>query len=373
MAFESFVKTPEITPLLVRLYDTHNLYTLAQDKNNNEANLELTAIMLDLLNVKLNDREQELISDVILTLMKQAQKDLRCAMAERIAVMDNVPLRMVLGFANDDIDVATPVLKYSTVLHDLDLAYILHSKGVEYGRVMANRAVLTPDMIDMLVDTKDFEIAVNLCQNDGIKLTQHAFDTYVIMAKDNDGLSKPLLSRHDLPVNIAKELYNFVGDELKKSIKKKFGSDVMAQAETIIDDVVAEMFEVQTSSLNNFDHLMSHAKGLALVGELKPSLMISNLKRGQKASFLAQFSVFCNIPLTQAKTCLMDESGLSLAKICRAMEISKGDFVSLYLLTKKMAGDNKTIVGHSELSRVMTMYDGISILNARNFLKKIRH
>ena len=33
MAFEALGKTSEVTPLLVRLYDTHNLYTLAGKKD----------------------------------------------------------------------------------------------------------------------------------------------------------------------------------------------------------------------------------------------------------------------------------------------------------------------------------------------------
>lgn len=77
MAFDGLEKTPGVVPLLVRLYDTHNLYTLAGEKQISDACAELTTIMVDLLSIKLSDREKELIADVLLGLMKQAEKDLR--------------------------------------------------------------------------------------------------------------------------------------------------------------------------------------------------------------------------------------------------------------------------------------------------------
>ena len=103
MAFDGLEKTPEVAPLLVRLYDTHNLYSLAGEKECDSARMELATIMTDILKIKLSDREKELIADDILGLMKQAERDLRAALSERLASMDNVPLRVGLGLSNDSI------------------------------------------------------------------------------------------------------------------------------------------------------------------------------------------------------------------------------------------------------------------------------
>ena len=176
MTFEVLEKSPEVAPLLVRLYDTHNLYSLAEDKGNEEACFELTTIMVDLLNIRLSDKESELITDVLLGLMKQAEKDLKAALADRLSTMDKVPLRMILSLANDEISIADPVLRNSPVLHDLDLIYILQSKGVVHGRSIAQRDGLSTTIINLLADTKDFQIAVNLANNDGAALTEHAFN-----------------------------------------------------------------------------------------------------------------------------------------------------------------------------------------------------
>ncbi|MCK6418949.1 MAG: hypothetical protein L6Q57_08470, partial [Alphaproteobacteria bacterium] len=102
-------KSSHVTPLLVKLYDSHKIYTLAHDKKP-EARQELTKAVLELLDMDLNPREGELIADVLIALIRQAERDLRQALAERLCAMDNVPLRLVLHMANDEIDVARPVL-----------------------------------------------------------------------------------------------------------------------------------------------------------------------------------------------------------------------------------------------------------------------
>src|SRR5688572_4950053 len=112
-------KSSGVTPLLVRLYDSHKLYRLAKDRKP-FARAELTSTVSALLDVALSARETELVADVLIALMRQAEKDLRQALAEKLSILDQVPLRLVLQIANDEIDVAAPVLRNSPILGDLD-------------------------------------------------------------------------------------------------------------------------------------------------------------------------------------------------------------------------------------------------------------
>ena len=65
-----FEQTPDIAPILVRLYDSHRLYNLAKDETP-LARAELTSAVVDLLKRNnLAPREQELIADVLISLMR---------------------------------------------------------------------------------------------------------------------------------------------------------------------------------------------------------------------------------------------------------------------------------------------------------------
>ena len=121
-------KSSDVTPLLVRLYDSHKLYGLAKDKKP-LARAELMSIISDLLGMNLSPRESELIADVLIALMRQAEKDLRQALAERLSMLEKAPLRLILQISHDEIEIAAPVLRNSAVLGELDLIYIIKSKG----------------------------------------------------------------------------------------------------------------------------------------------------------------------------------------------------------------------------------------------------
>jgi uncharacterized protein (DUF2336 family) len=372
MSFDILENSPEVAPLLVRLYDTHNLYNLAGDKDSDDARLELTTIMVDLLKADLSERESELITDVLFALIKKAERDLRMALAERLSTLNNIPLRMVLGLANDEIAVADSILRNSPVLHDMDLIYILQSKGVEHGRSIAHREGLSATMINMLADTKDFEIAVNLSGNDGITLTAHAYGIIADMAQAAPSLSEKLSSRNDLPKDIAARLYDFVGEELKKVLGARFGLDA-AKAASVIDEISDEMRQQSDRIVEAHERLMAHAMEMQRRGELRPSTMIAALRRSQPATFIAQFSVFCALPVETVRNMIKQNSGKGLAIACRAMEVGKADFVSIYLLTERMRTTAQRVITHKELSRIMTMFDEINVQEAKRILKNSRN
>ena len=359
MAFEVLEKSPEVAPLLVRLYDTHNLYALAENKESEEACFELTSIMVDLLNIRLSDRESELITDVLLALMKQAEIDLKMALADRLSGMDQVPLRMVLSLANEDIAIADPVLRNSPVLHDLDLVYIFQSKGLDHGRSIALRQGLSATIIDLLAESKDFQIAVNLSNNNGAALTENAFRIFGDMAKYSEVLARPLLSRDDVPQEVAGKLYQFVGEEMKALLTERFGIGAAKIVSAAIDDIVLEMREPDVSKQDTSEVILAHAHNQQRRGELKLPAIIATLRRGQFSTFIAQFSVFCGLSMTMTKAMIRQETGKGLAMTCRALDIPKADFISLFLLTERFRAHGKRMVNHKELSRIMTMYDSI--------------
>lgn len=372
MGFEILEKSPQVAPLLVRLYDTHNLYSLAGDKESGDARLELATIMVDLLKIKLSDTESELITDVLLALMKQAEADLKQALAESLSTQEGVPLRMVLALANDEISIAKSVLRNSPVLDDMDLIYILQAKGITHGRAIARRDGLSATLINMLVDTKDFEVAVNLSGNDGIALTNHAYDVLEGLAKQSSDIATPLLYRHDLPQEVAVKLYAFVGQELKREINARFGDQSDAAGE-MLDKIAVEICDSPDRNYEGFDSILTQAHIMQRRGELKITGMIAALRRGQNATFIAQFSTYCGIPVETVRNIMRQDTGKGLAIACRALDFSKADYVSIFLLTERMRGHIKRVVTHDELSRLMNLFDGINPEEARRAIHSTRH
>ncbi len=342
-----------VAPILVRLYDSHRLYSLAKDRRP-LARAELTSVVVDLFNAELSPREQELITDVLIGLMRQAEVDLRRALSERLSAQENVPLRMVLALVNDDMSVARPLLHKSKVLSDLDLIYIIKSQGPEYWQAIAARMILSDHMIDVLADTRDRGTVQVLAENAHLTLTEYAMEIMAEIARESDVLARPLLARPEVPESIARKLYKFVGRELKSYIKTKYPIDFSAMDEAL-DDIILEFTDPEITSFMPSGQAMDAARALKKRGELGTESMIEILRRGQISSFVAQFSVFTDLKPHSVIDVMRQNSGQGLAIVCKARGIEKSDFVNIYLLTQRMRTRSR-IVNEQDLALALKYF-----------------
>lgn len=366
MNFTMLDTNPHIAPLLVRLYDRHKLYGLAQ-RPDDGARTELAAVMVDLLNIKLSPRETELITDVLVGLMRQAEVELRRALAERLAAMDGVPLRMVLHLANDEISVADPVLKHSPVLHDMDLIYIIKSNGAAHWRSIAQREQMSALIVNLLADTRDLDTAIHLTKNTSVSLTDHAVEIFADMARDSEKLAKPLLHRSEISPATARALYQFMGGELKSYINTHF--DSAAEVVSAVDELVLELMVSEEREYFPTRQMIHTAEVLRQKRLLSVTHMMDNLRHGMIASFISQFSTFHGLPPEKIHHALREKNGKAFAHICKALDITKADFMSIFLLTYKMRSHGERIVNQADLSGALIHFDKADPRACRDLIK----
>lgn len=337
-------KASNLTPFLVRLYDSQKLYELARDKKP-AARAMLGDAVCELLEIKLSEKEKVLVAEVLIELIRQAGRDLRAALSERLSVMDDVPLRVILHLANDDIDIATPVLKDSPVLGDMDLIYILKSKDIEYWRVIAAREKMGRRVIDMLAESEDFETAITLLENKQITLGEKALTALSDLSRGHKDLAAPLLRREEVTAEIAAALYEFVGRGLKDYILERYPVEHRVLAEAV-DDIVEELEGAAAGAdIMPTGAMIKSAEHFQSRGKLTPKLMLNTLRRKQFQPFVAQFSVFTGLSPDIIGELLLQTSGQGLAIACKAYDIEKSDFMSIYFLTHDLrrAGHNMDI------------------------------
>lgn len=143
-------------PLLVGLYDAHRAY---EGRKTEDIKEKLCEHMTDLLSVSTRVSDREMITDVLVSLVKQSERDMKAALSERLSTLGHVPLRLVLQLVNDDISIARPVLLNSPVLNDLDLLYIIQSRDSSFWQAIAARQGLHENVVDALADTRDVPTA----------------------------------------------------------------------------------------------------------------------------------------------------------------------------------------------------------------------
>lgn len=369
MDMRLFEKSPQVAPLLVRLYDSHRLYGLAQD-DSPLARAELTSAVVDLLQTDLGPREKELIADVLISLMRQAEQDLRLAIAERLAVVDSTPLRVVLHIANDEIEVATPMLRLSRVFSDLDLLYIIKGKGPEYWRAIAAREILSDEIMNVLADTKESRTLETLVTNRKLRLTPHTLIVIEQAAEKNESMARPLLMRPDVPEEIARKLYHHVGVDLKEYIRNYFGiidDTVLNAVDDIIFEFSGQKAESEPREFIPRESVIKAAEALASSGRLNMQRMMETLQRGQMATFIAMFAQFSGISTDRVHDMLSATDGKILAVTCRALDLSKSDLSRIYMMTQRIRSRDR-IVDQSDLLHALAVYDRIQAREARKIL-----
>lgn len=363
-------KIPNVAPLLVELHNCREKHRLEPDSTG-QVKSKFAQIFTEIIEIKLNVQEQEMISGLLIALLAQAEKDMRLALAERLAALDDVPLRLILHLANDEIDIARPVLAKSTVLKDLDLMYIVNSHGAPYWQIIATRGGLGEGVIEALVNTEDKQTVINVASNKGISLSETIIDRLAAMATSEEAIAKPLLMREEVPSRVARKLYEFVGQELRDYVRGHYGV-FSGQAAEYVDDLIIEFAEAQREQDSRFmptTVMMRAAKKYKELGMLNTKMMMDALRRGQLASFIAMFSVYTGIRAKNIHDTLRTSCPKGMAIACRAFGIQKNDFSLIYMMTNKMRSSER-IINQRDLLELLGYFERIRPEVARRIVQR---
>ncbi len=329
---------------IVALGDVSKLYDLAKSKSP-EARDELTCIVSGALDTDLSPREAELVSDILIKLLKQAERDFRLALSEKLSLMDDVPLRLVLHLANDEIDVARPVLKASPVLGEFDLLYIIKSKTAAYWKEIATREELSDKVMGVLAETKDFDTALALSENEHISLTDDVLNVLADMAQGSDVLAVPLLRRPEVSADIATMLYRYVSAEIKQFIVSNYDVSV-EKVEAAVKTVEDEFTSPVPKDFMPEGYMIEAARAAHEKGHLNSKMFLSALRRGHVRSFIAQLSVYTDLPIEMIGQIMSQTNGQGMAVISKAYDIDKQDFISMFMLTNKLWNYGRVVEAH---------------------------
>jgi uncharacterized protein (DUF2336 family) len=348
--------------------------------------------------------EQELVTEIMLALIREAEEKLKAAIADRISVIDDAPNKLARALANDDIMVARPILENSVSLNDDDLVYLINTKEQDHWRSIARRRSLDDAIINKLADTNDSHTYNELLKNFNIRLTQYSGGKIADKAKKEHFLAGSLIGRDELSESIIINIYQHVGEALQQEIQKKYNytSEELNKA---INDISAEISSGEAMSAKPMDayesgyvdgdeaegaddlRVISHkdafletelmskndeeykiAQKYNKNGELTVELMTRHLRRKQFRSFIAQLAVMSKLDPGLVKDILRQPYGKGLAIICIALEISKADYMNFYLLSQPLRGSSR-IVSDGNISKAMSAYSRMDPRQAQQVME----
>ena len=373
MAKESVKRTessPDQAP--VKTVDVDYLMQLARSKST-AARGELAATINDLFLGKhdvLSDAERTLMTDILRHLIHDVEMSVRRDLAERLAQNPMAPRDLIKSLANDDIEVAHPILSRSQVLHNMDLIEIVHHRTLEHQLAIAMREGVPEDVADALVGTGQRNVIATLLENPSAKISRTTMEYLVEQSRRIDRFQNPLVARPDLGPDLAKKMYWWVSAALRQHIVENFSvdpTDIDNTIESAVTDALRKADIYDPTKTKPFEL----ADRLAEISAITPRLLIEALRQGEVNLFEALFVKLTGIRLTLARRVLFEPGGEGLGVACKAAGIERRDFATIFVLSRR-AHPGKTPLESAELTKVLEFYDKLDPATAQSVLQRWR-
>lgn len=346
-----------------------NLILLAQEQSSDgrrELLREITDLFVD-SHTEVGAQESADFAEIVGHLIYDVEMDVRKHLAARLSTLDGAPHNLVTLLANDEIDVARPLLATSPVLHNADLIKIVKKRSQEHLLTVSGRAEVGEEVADALAERGDDKVLETLARNEGAVISRAAAETLVAKSENQKALQEPLVTRADLPPDLMNQMYFWVSEKLRERI--------MLETQDLDEEVVENLLkEIQESILGDMTYKADidaepspaekFIRRKVMLKQLDPLLLVGLLRDGRTAEFLEGFARLTSLDNGTAQRVLSDPTHQGLAIACKASGIETDDFSALARLTSS----NGTLDA-ADIFEVVDMYEKIPMDTAKRTMR----
>lgn len=348
-----------------KLSKIKNLLTMALDRTTHGRGALAESIFQVCLqtNSSLSTKELEITFDILRKLVGDAEMEVRRTIAERLATRGDLPHDIALFLANDQIEVAYPVLVDGIVLEDVDLIMIARGKTASHQIAVTLRRHLSENVSNALVETQNIDVIDSLLRNPTVQIGRETMAQMVEMSRTMTPIQKPLLQREDLPPDLASRMYGWVS-----AVLKNFIVDTFPEAHQRFGSEIDNVLERATAT-------SPEARSLETEPEQTPSIKTADLLRVLETesmrSFRALFAQFSDLPQGAIPAILNNAGGESLAIVCKACDVKIGNFLRIYVILRAKLDDD-VHPKSAEFNAVKTFYKRLEFNSATSILSEWR-
>jgi uncharacterized protein (DUF2336 family) len=352
--------------------DSEQLLALARLRSD-ESRAELFAVMGDLFhdrNDVLSAQERALMLDIMEKLIGEVARDVRRKLALRLADAPGLPRELATLLANDEIDVASPILMHSAVLQDIDLIEVIRHRSRQHILTIAMRRDLSSAVSDALVETGDRDVIRALLENQDANISRITLAYLVEQSKAVDEFQEPLVRRRDLPPELARRMVYWVGAALRQALLERFDIDP-ASLDDRLEPVVKEEARAAVAEAEADKAADVLARALGADRQLTPRLLLQALRKGEVQLFEAMFAEMSGLRLRLIERIAYEPGGQGLAVAARGIGLNREEFATIFLLTRR-ARAGQAGFAPADLGRALEFFDRLSHAAAETVLTRWR-
>lgn len=312
-----------------RKFDAEFLMSLARQKSA-ESRSELTNVIIDLFDNQssvLNERQRAQMYGILETVINDIEVSVRQAVAGRLALMDDVPRNLVSQLANDEINVAFPILSKSGLLRDADLIEVIKFRTEEHMLAITMRKFVSEHVSDAIVETGREPVIISLLKNANARISTNTMEYLVEQSRRVDSFQEPILSRDELAPHLAKKMFLWVSAALRQHIISQFNLD-KSTVDELLEQATAE--EIAAAGQTQKKKVAELADALREEGLVTVEMLTTALREGEVPLFVALFAQVSKLREHLIQRLVFEQGGEGLAIACRGIGMSEKEFLELY-------------------------------------------
>jgi uncharacterized protein (DUF2336 family) len=286
----------------------------------------------------LNDRERELMREILRRLTRDVEMAIRIALAERLSEDVTVPHDLILLLVDDRIEVARPLILNSPLLTEEDVLRLIAVSDIGHQEAVAARPHIGVSVTDALVNAGHESVLMALVRNVTAQISGSTYETLVQKSRALTGLQEPLVHRTDLPPQLATKMCEWVSDALKAYIRTNYTVSpkkvdaALGHVRLVLDSEPAGARETSRDSADRLIEKMAQG------GQLRPSFLMRVLSQGQMDLFDLGFARLVGLDATRFRKVFYQQGVRPVALACHGAGIDRSVFATVFNLSRQVHG-----------------------------------
>ena len=280
------------------------------------------------------------LTEIFMTLARQAEHDIRKSLAESLAGVDWAPRALVNMLALDEIEIARPIIANSPLLADQDLLRILVEATVEHHIEVARRSTLSGRVADAIIDAAEPATMTALASNRTAEISEDGVRRLIEQSRRIAALRAPLTRHPRLNEALAKDLYSLVGNALRQAIIERFRVDGAAMG-AAIDDAVQSLRaptpESAAAAIADREEMERRLiDKLQGAGQLRAGFLIRAIREKRLTLFEHGLAALGSFTIGQVRAAIMRPTPDALFLACTAVGIDRAVFPAILEEIRKL-------------------------------------
>lgn len=272
------------------------------------------------------------LGEIFLTLARQAEREVRRALAERLAGAEWAPAALVNVLALDEIEIAQPILLSSPVLQDDDLLRVLVEASLEHQIAVARRPRISGRVADAVIEGGEPAVLTALATNRTAEVSPDGLRRLVEHSRRIAALRGPLIRHPRLTQALAREMYHWLGEALRQSISARFEVEEHRLAAAVYDAVEgvlrpATQVPAETPEREEMERRL--ASKLHAAGQLRAGVLVRAAREKRMSLFVHGLAMLGGFTAAEVRTALAASTPEALYYACAAVGIDRAVYPSL--------------------------------------------